>query len=386
MTGTDTVGVECPDNTVAASGRATLPSKLGRTLTATGERDKSAGKDHTTSPIVRVENVSKVYEPSPLWLRFLLRTSVKAPVQALSNVSFELQAGTICAVVGPNGAGKSTLFRVLTGLTTPSDGTVTVGGLDVTKDHLEVRRMIGFVPAGDQTLYLRLSCTENLMFHGRLQGLSGRALRRRISGVLGDVGLADAANRVGFALSAGMRARLQLARALMNRPRLLILDEPTAAVDPVGSHELLQLIQRVVDAGGVSVLLSSHRLEEIEALEDQVAVLHEGRIVYHGDLRAFRSRYSKPSMQLTFAHPAELADARDRLAKVSDYSVETALVDVALVVSGVPAIPDLLQVLGDTVSDLKGITEIPMPLRDILRDLVERSPSETSRVQKKDCG
>jgi ABC-2 type transport system ATP-binding protein len=248
------------------------------------------------------------------------------------------------------------------------------------RDHLEVRRMIGFVPAGDQTLYLRLSCTENLMFHGRLQGLKGRALHRRISGVLDEVGLAHAADRVGFALSAGMRARLLLARALMNRPRLLLLDEPTAAVDPVGSHELLQLIQRVAQDDGVSVLLSSHRLEEIEALEDQVAVLHEGRIAYHGDLRVFRSRYSKPSILLRFSQTSALADAKERLAAVSLYHVEPSSDDMALVIAGVPSIPDLISSLGDTVRNLKGITEIPMPLRDILRDLVQKSPIEKTQV------
>jgi len=324
----------------------------------------------TGETIVDIEHVSKVYVPSPLWLRFLLRSAITAPVQALTDVSLTLRAGTICAIVGPNGAGKSTLFRILTGLTTPSQGRVTVGGVDVMTDHLAVRQMIGFVPAGDNTLYLRLSCVENLLFHGRLQGLAGRHLHRRIGVVLDQVGLGGAGERVGFALSAGMRARLQLARALLHGPRLLVLDEPTAAVDPVGSHELLEIIQNVVRTDDVSVLLSSHRLEEIEALQDRVLILDRGRVLYDGDLGEFRRTYSRPVVELSFASPVAADRAHTLLAGLADVEAIRAVDGRSVTVSGPVTVGSMVSALGPVVDDLRTITEGHLPLRDLLRDIV----------------
>src|SRR5438552_16264465 len=126
----------------------------------------------------------------------------------------------------------------------------------------------------DRTLWLRQTCEQNLEFRGRLQGLHGDALRVRIKDALDAVGLSDVADRVGFALSSGMRARLQLACALLHEPPVLILDEPTGTVDPVGSFELLEMIRRVTTERRLAVLFSTHRVDEIEALGEKAILLH----------------------------------------------------------------------------------------------------------------
>lgn len=339
----------------------------------TSERRASArsGSSDQARPgraIVEVKNLSKLYEPSPLWMRFLLRSAITSPVLALDDVSLTLESGTICAVVGPNGAGKSTLFRILTGLTTPTMGSVEIDGMEVEANLLAARRMIGFVPSGDQTLYLRMSCVENLRFHGRLQGLPERSLNDRIQVTLEQVGLGGVGDRVGFALSAGMRARLLLARATLHSPRLLVLDEPTAAVDPVGSHELLATIQRVVRESGVSVLLSSHRLEEIEALQDQVALLHRGRLLYKGSLDAFRREVSRSHLRLTFVDGDAVLSAESTIARMNDASVVRRDGCSLEVATNLPLWSLARRLGATTLARLHDATTENMPLRDLLAE------------------
>lgn len=146
-----------------------------------------------------VRNLSKVYYPSPAWLRMLLKTAITKPVVALDDISFGLKRGEICVIVGPNGAGKSTLFRILTGLTTATSGSATVLGHDV-KDGVQIRSLIGFMPAEDRNLMLRHTCAQNLEFRGRLQGLPKRELPDRIDEVLEQVGIPHAKNQAAISL------------------------------------------------------------------------------------------------------------------------------------------------------------------------------------------
>src|SRR5204862_1157041 len=141
-------------------------------------------------------------------MRFFLRTQIHHPVKALDDVSIRFDGGQICVVAGPNGAGKTTLFKILTGLLAPTSGSATVVGIDATRESPQLRRVVGFMAGDDRSLWLRLTCTQNLEFRGRLQGMPAKQLRQRIDDVLDAVGLADVHDRAGFALSAGMRARL----------------------------------------------------------------------------------------------------------------------------------------------------------------------------------
>lgn len=217
-------------------------------------------------------------------MRTLVRSPSRVSVTALADVTFSVDRGQLCAVIGPNGAGKSTLFRILTGLTTPTRGRATVLGMDPVVDATAIRRHIGFMPAEERTLFLRHTSRENLRFHGRLQGIDETRLKSRIDEVLEVVGLWEAKDRACFALSSGMKARLMLARALIHRPKVLILDEPTGAIDPLGAHEFLELIIKITLEQRTATLVSSHRLEEIETLRDNVLLLDRGRVVFWGNL------------------------------------------------------------------------------------------------------
>jgi ABC-2 type transport system ATP-binding protein len=249
--------------------------------------------------VVEAVNLSKVYEPTPGWMRILVRSSNTEPVTALDGVSFSVGSGEICAVIGANGAGKSTLFRILTGLTTPSQGKARVLGMDPVTDAHRIRRQLGFMPAEDRTLFLRHTCRENLRFHGRLQGIQESVLKPRIDEVLGLVGLWDARDRTGFALSSGMRARLMLARALVHEPQVLILDEPTGSIDPIAAHDFLELIIKITLDRGTATLISSHRLEEIDTLRDNVLLLDRGRVVFSGDLERVRTIAGQRAYEIT---------------------------------------------------------------------------------------
>ena len=319
--------------------------------------------------LVSVEDVSKVYIPSPTWLRVLIRSSSKEAVTALDRVNLQVGAGEICAVVGPNGAGKSTLFRILTGLTTPSRGRALVGGLDATRQSSRVRRIVGFMPADDRSLYLRNTCVENLRFHGRLQGMDPGEIEHRINEVLEMVDLSYARDRVGFALSSGMRARLQLARALLHRPRVLILDEPTSSVDPVAAYGLVQLIKRVAEESQVAVLISSHRLEEVEELHDNVAMLNKGRIIYWGDLDVMRSKYEESTVEIEFVTEAMASDASIRLTAME--GLELIELDGAqLIVATAAPTGALLARLDGQVDGIVSLRHTKMPLLRLFSKIV----------------
>lgn len=331
-------------------------------------------------PAVATVNLTKVYLPTPPLMRILLTSAINEPVAALTNVSIQVQPGEICAIVGANGAGKSTLFRILTGLTTPSSGQATICGHDASRAPRAVRSLVGFVPAGDQSLYLRLSCFDNLVFHAQLAGYRRRAINHLVHEVLELVDLDHAAHRVGFALSAGMRARLLLARALLHRPRVLILDEPTATIDPVGAYELLQSIQQLAKEEEVAVLLSSHRLEEIEALGRRLILMDHGSIIFDGSLDALSLQSTRRAVTMLFSKPSSRASAMlhlsSRFGQVELlHDPEYGPTQAAIVTEhGVGA---LIAALGDELDDLVAIEEIRPPLREVIYSVLRREPPES---------
>jgi ABC-2 type transport system ATP-binding protein len=340
-----------------------VPARSATAPPATGAED-----------VIVLSGLTKVYEPTPRWMRVLARTHIKSDVVALDGVDLTVRAGDICAIVGPNGAGKTTLFRIMVGLTTATSGTGYILGLDVGRDSEQVRQVVGWMPSEDRSLLMRATCRENLHMHGRLQGMSRRALVARIPEVLATVDLASHVDTVVAGLSAGMKARLRLARALLPGPRVLILDEPTGAVDPIAAHGLLGLITDLVKRERLAVLISSHRLEEIEALRSQALLLDKGRVKYFGDLDSLREEWERPQLELVFSSPRAAARAAMDLVGLGvDIAVDGPSVRCGL--KARDGAGEVLAALGDATRDVRHVREIPMPLRDLIARAYRRNPA-----------
>ena len=321
-------------------------------------------------PSIVVDHVNKTYYPSSPWMKALVRTNIKEPVVALNDISIKVNPGEILAVVGPNGAGKTTTFRILVGLTTPTEGSVTVMGHDATRQSVAVRSLVGWMPGDDRSLLMRLTCTQNLLFHGRLQGLKGKRLDKKITEVLELVDLGHAADKTIFALSAGMRARIQLARAILHDPQVLVLDEPTGAVDPVAAHKILDLITTIVAERRLAAMISSHRLEEIESLQSRVVLLDRGTIRYDGDLDTLRNRLDRPSLEVGFAQP-EIAELAMKAVLSSRVAASVTREDetVRIILDHETSAGSVLTELGHMLPDVTRVDEVQRPLRELLAEV-----------------
>lgn len=218
---------------------------------------------------------------------------------ALDKVSLAVPQSRFAALLGLNGAGKTTLFSLATRLFTVRTGTVRVLGRDLAREPGEALRRLGVVFQA-RTLDLDLSVMENLLYHAALHGIGAREARARAVEVLADVDLAERARDKARALSGGQMRRVEIARALLHRPRLLLLDEPTVGLDVASKAAIVGQVRRLVQERGVAVLWATHLLDEIEA-EDEVIVLHRGRVVASGEAQAIVARQGAADLRSAFA-------------------------------------------------------------------------------------
>jgi ABC-2 type transport system ATP-binding protein len=217
-----------------------------------------------SSPVISVENIVHRYDR---------RT-------ALDGVSFEVRRAELFGLLGPNGSGKTTLFRILSTLMVPSSGRAVILGCDVATDPSTLRRKIGVVFQA-QSIDRKLTAEENLWHQGHLYGLHGPALKSRMAEMLARVGLADRAREKAETFSGGMQRRLELAKGLLHRPAVLLLDEPTTGLDPGARRDLWQYLGILRDQEQVTVIVTTHLMEEAEGC-DRLAILSEGKLVALG--------------------------------------------------------------------------------------------------------
>jgi ABC-2 type transport system ATP-binding protein len=250
--------------------------------------DAGLEPQHTAAPVISVENLVHRYEN---------RT-------ALNGVSFEVRPAELFGLLGPNGSCKTTLFRILSTLMIPTAGRAVVMGCDAAQDPASLRRQIGVVFQA-QSVDAKLTAYENLWHQGHLYGLRGSALKKRVQEILTRVGLADRAKERVETFSGGMQRRIELAKGLLHHPGVLLLDEPTTGLDPGARRDLWQYLQMLRDEEHVSVLVTTHLMEEAERC-DRLAILNEGNLVALGTPAELKSEIGGDVIMLDAAHDGAL--------------------------------------------------------------------------------
>jgi ABC-2 type transport system ATP-binding protein len=267
----------------------------------------------------------------------------RGKVRALDGVTFEVEAGQVFALLGPNGAGKTTTVKILTTLSKPTSGTARIDGIDVATNPGAVRRSIGVVAqrAGVDPI---ATGRENLHLQGRFFGLGGRALSARVSELLELVDLTEAADRPAGTYSGGMTRRLDIAIGLVHRPRVLFLDEPTTGLDPEVRAAMWDEIRRLAAADRLTVLLTTHYLEEADRLAGRIAILDRGRVVAAGTPDELKSELRGDAITLELRDRAgepEIRSALSSLPGLGEIRLDERLVHLR-VEAGASALPGVL--------------------------------------------
>ncbi len=251
---------------------------------------------------ITIQNLTKEFTPPSLFQR--------GKITAVRDLSLTVEAGHVYGLLGPNGSGKSTTMKIVLGLVTPTSGRTFIFGKD--SRDVESREAVGFLPENPY-FYKFLTGKETLLFYGKLCGLGGKMLEARAKELLALVGLEEAKDRRVGGYSKGMLQRIGLAQALVQEPRLLVLDEPTAGVDPTGSHEIRDLILKFKERG-ITVLLCSHLLSQVQEICDRIGIMHRGSLIREGQLDDLIAIENQTELVLEGVSAEVLAEIRSRIA------------------------------------------------------------------------
>lgn len=261
------------------------------------------------TPAISIRNLTKVF-PIPFKRERLL---------AVKELSLDVEPGQVYGLLGPNGSGKSTTMKIVLGLIPPTSGSTQIFGRD--SSMVDSREDVGFLPENPY-FYKFLTGAETLMFYGKICGLRGAALKDRVGELLKLVGLENARDRRLAGYSKGMLQRIGLAQALVQEPRLLVLDEPTAGVDPAGSREIRDLIMQF-KSRGITVLLCSHLLGQVQEICDRIGILHRGSLVREGKLEELISIQNQTELILENLSPELLGEIQKLIGKSNARIIET---------------------------------------------------------------
>ncbi len=301
-------------------------------------------------------------------------------IKAVDGIDLEVDEGEIFGLLGPNGAGKTTTIRMLATMTRPTSGKASVCGIDVTKDPDTVRRCIGIV-FQDPALDDQLTGRENLDFHARMYGMPGKEREERINEVLKLVELSDRADELVEKYSGGMRRRLEIARGLMHRPKVLFLDEPTLGLDAQTRRVIWDHIRKLNKAYDITVILTTHYMDEADFLCGRVAIVDHGKILELGTPESLKKSLGGDVVTLRVRDAARMASVAKsmkgaRKVKVHDGSVSVALPDAG------SRIPELLK-----RAEKRGIEVISVDLhRPTLEDVFIHFTGKTIREQEASAG
>jgi ABC-2 type transport system ATP-binding protein len=300
-------------------------------------------------------------------------------VRALDGISFSVPEGSVFGLLGPNGAGKSTTVRILTSLSRPDEGFARVAGIDVLSDPDAVRRAIGVV-AQRSGVDAAATGRENLRLQGQVYGLHGQELEQRIDELLERFRLADAADRFVRGYSGGMQRRLDVALGLISRPQVLFLDEPTTGLDPEVRAEMWQEIESLAGEHGVTVLLTTHYMEEADRLAARLAIVDQGRIVAEGSPEELKHelRGDAVHVELAAASNGDARAALDRVDGVREVVLEGRSLH-ARADDGARAVPGVLSALDSHGVPVASVTVARPSLEDVYLRHAGRTFEEATR-------
>ena len=294
-------------------------------------------------------------------------------VVALEGVDLSIAEGEICALLGPNGAGKTTLVSIVCGLRRPDAGAVTVNGIDAVKSSALARRHLGFAPQ-ELAVYPTVTVRDNLAFAGELADLRRQQLATRIEEVADGLDLTGLLDRLARTLSGGEKRRVHTAMAMLHRPRLLLLDEPTTGVDVATRVRLLQTVRALAEVDGTAVCYSTHYLPEVEALGASVTLIDRGRVIAQGAVADLVSQHARTVVELTFhGPPPDLRVSGSCQVEGDTVRFESLqpAVDAARVLAG----------LGDNADRLRGLEIVKPSLETVFLALTGRRYTEDTDTE-----
>jgi ABC-2 type transport system ATP-binding protein len=298
-------------------------------------------------------------------------------VQALDGLSFSVPEGAVFGLLGPNGAGKSTTVKILTTLSRADAGEARVGGHDVVAEAEKVRYLIGVV-AQKSGLDPEATGRENARLQGQIYGMHGHELDERIDELLARFGIADAGDRLIRGYSGGMQRRLDIALALVHRPRVLFMDEPTTGLDPEVRASMWQEISRLAREEGLTVLLTTHYMEEADELASRLVILDRGRIVAEGTPEELKGELRGDAVHVELGHPevnGRVETALDQVPGIREASVDGRLLH-ARADNGARAVPAVLQALESNGIQVAAVTVARPSLEDVYLRYAGRTFSE----------